>query len=214
MCLVVCCSLLFIGAETNAQTVSNTKVDKNYVYKNLEEALKNPAQVFRLDLSNQTIDISADIWEQFVNLEYLSLKNDHLTELPKGFTKLNKLKVLDLSGNDFVRLPRELKKLRALEELYLNNEQALNVDKSVSVLKRMPSLKALHLEDDHLDVFPTRLFALKNLESLYLNKNDIREIPRNLEIPAHLKMIDLRMNKIGAEIDKEGKYDNGLIIRF
>jgi Leucine-rich repeat (LRR) protein len=46
-------------------------------------------------------------WSKFINLEYLSLKNDHLKEIPSGITKNKTLKSIDLSGNDFAILPSD-----------------------------------------------------------------------------------------------------------
>jgi Leucine-rich repeat (LRR) protein len=45
--------------------------------------LSNPTTVKRLDLTNNKIDITTIDFSKFVNLEYLSLKDDHLTVLPK-----------------------------------------------------------------------------------------------------------------------------------
>lgn len=91
----------------------------------------NPDQVIRLDLSNQRIDFSASLFKKFKNLEYLSLRGDHLNEIPLEITELKNLKVLDLSGNDFVTLPESFFKLRNLEELYLNEE--VNMDLSQTI---------------------------------------------------------------------------------
>jgi Leucine-rich repeat (LRR) protein len=47
-------------------------------------------------------------------LEYLSLKDDHLKELPKEL--FTKKKTMDLSGNDFTVLPKDFSKLKTLEK--------------------------------------------------------------------------------------------------
>ena len=41
-------------------------------YSNIDEALKTPENVFRLNLSNQKINFSDTIWAKFPNLQYLS----------------------------------------------------------------------------------------------------------------------------------------------
>ena len=98
----------------------------------IEEALKNPLQVKRLNLSNQNLTFEPNFFQKFENLEYLSLKNDHLKELPKEIGNLKNLKILDISGNDFESIPTEFKNLLHLEELYLNDEVNLNLEKSIS----------------------------------------------------------------------------------
>lgn len=97
--------------------------DKPKEFTSLSEALKNPEKVIRLNLSNQEMSVTNNDWSKFINLEYLSLKNDHLKEIPIGITKLVSLKTIDLSGNDFVKLPDEFSNLINLEELYLNDEK-------------------------------------------------------------------------------------------
>ena len=78
-------------------------------YSNLKDALLTPEKVISLDLGNQNLILEDIKWEVFTNLEYLSLKNDNLTIIPEGISKLNKLKILDLSGNNFKTLPKTMK---------------------------------------------------------------------------------------------------------
>jgi hypothetical protein len=73
---------LFIYIErASAQSIpDSTGVNKEY--SSIEEALKNPENVYRLNLSNQNVRIPDAIWSKFTNLEYLSFKNDHLVPTP------------------------------------------------------------------------------------------------------------------------------------
>jgi transposase len=57
------------------------KYDKNREFNDLNDALKNPERIYRLNLSNQNIKLDGVDWSKFINLEYLSLKNDHLKEI-------------------------------------------------------------------------------------------------------------------------------------
>jgi len=99
-------SILFslIAFTSTAQNSDTAIYIKNFT--NLEEALKNPNEVFRLDLSNQLLNnTQLEALTKFKNLRFLSLKNDHLKEVPKSISELTNLRVLDLSGNDFKFLP-------------------------------------------------------------------------------------------------------------
>ena len=62
--------------------------DKIKEYTSLSEALKEPEKVLRLNLSNQNINLSNENWSKFINLEYLSLKNDHLKEIPSAISNI------------------------------------------------------------------------------------------------------------------------------
>lgn len=206
---------LLLGLPALAQDeIMTDDGTKEKTFTKLSEALENPEAVKRLDLAGQEVNLTDDILKRFKNLEFLSLKDDHLKEVPHGIVYLSKLKVLDLSGNDISTLPRFMKKLKNLEEVFLNDETNLSVSQSLSVLNRLPKLRSLHMENDGLVELPENLFKLKSLEQLYLNNNKIEELPRNIKLPEGLKLIDLQMNEIGKEIDKENRFGKGLIIRF
>uniref|UniRef100_UPI00375205FD leucine-rich repeat domain-containing protein n=1 Tax=Flavobacterium sp. TaxID=239 RepID=UPI00375205FD len=175
--------------------------------------LKNPEKVYRLNLGNQEISLSDNDWSKFINLEYLSLQNDHLTEIPLAITNLKTLKTLDISGNDFKTLPIEFEKLVNLEELYLNNEKNINLPKTLAVLAQLPNLKTLHLENDNLSKLPAEILAFKNLENLYLNHNKLKQIPQ-VQTLDHLKYLDLNDNKIEPKLQDMKNLNFGFKINF
>lgn len=182
-------------------------------FTSVKEALKNPEKVFRLDLSNQEVNLSNEEWSTFVNLESLKLKNDHLKEIPLGITNLKSLKSIDLSGNDFKTLPTEFSNLLNLEELLLNDEKNIDLPKSLSVLAKLPKLKSLHLENDNLSSLPAELLLFEKLELLNLRKNFFKEIP-NLEGLNHLQYLDLKNNNIKSELQDIQNINFGVKINF
>jgi Leucine-rich repeat (LRR) protein len=189
------------------------QVDKDKEYTNIDEALKNPESVYKLDLSNQEISLKNEQWKLFINLEYLNLKNDRLKEIPKEISNLKQLKVLNLSGNDFNSLPNEFSNLNNLEELFLNDEKNINLPKTLKILSKLPKLKSLHLENDNLYKLPNEINDLKSLESLYLNNNHFETIP-NLKPLDHLKYLDLRENHIKPELLDQRNLNFGFKIIF
>lgn len=176
---------------------SQSDIDKNKAreYSSLEEALKSPEDVYRLNLSNQTIDIADTLWASFTNLEYLSLKNDHLKQIPSGVGNLKNLKVLDLSGNDFKKLPSSFSNLTNLQELYLNDDRNFEFNKSITILSTLPNLKSLHIENDGLNGLPPNMYMLRSLESLYLNSNQFKQFPIQIKDMESLQFLDMRNNK-------------------
>jgi Leucine-rich repeat (LRR) protein len=181
--------------EVNAQVSTDSSIIKKE-YSNLEEALKAPEKVYRLNLNNQKFKMPSDsIWSKFINLEYLSLKNDHLKKIPGGLGRLKKLRVLDLSGNDFKILPQSLSSLENLTELFLNDEKEMDFNKSIGVIDNLPNLRILHLENDNLKNIPKDVLHLRQLEKLYMNNNKFKEIPKEIYGLKNLKYLDLHDNK-------------------
>jgi hypothetical protein len=153
-------------------------------------------------------------WDKFVNLEYLSFKNDHLKEVPIEIKNLKKLKVLDLSGNDFKILPKEFSQLSNLEELFLNDEKNLKLEENIEVISLLPHLRILHLENDNLTRLPKNFFKLKSIETLYLNNNFFKEIPVEVRGLNQLNFLDLNNNKIKHELQDIKNLNFGFKINF
>jgi Leucine-rich repeat (LRR) protein len=211
--IIVVCMIKFTNATIAQSTEGN--LPENKEYNSIEEALNSPSKVFRLNLSNAKINILPDsIWNRFQNLEYLSLKNDHLKEIPAGIGYLKNLKTLDLSGNDFKVLPKTFAQLSNLNEIYLNDEVNMDIDETIDVLKDLPNLKILHLENDKLKKLPTSILHLKNLESLYINNNHFKKVPLELRDHRKLKFVDLHDNKYNINLKGIDNQSFGYTMRF
>lgn len=70
--IVIAIGILMVSAKSIAQTVDSSQIKKEYT--NIEDALKAPEKVYRLNLTNQKIKLNSEDWAKFINLEYLSLK--------------------------------------------------------------------------------------------------------------------------------------------
>lgn len=206
-------ALMFFLQVARTQTVADSSL-LNKEFTNLEEALSNPESVFRLNLSNQNLQIPDTVWSKFLNLEYLSLKNDHLKQIPNGIGSLKNLKVLDLSGNDFEVLPSSFNNLINLQELYLNDEKYLQFEKSIPVLSKLPKLKSLHLEGDGLQRLPKNFYMLNQIETLYLNNNKFKRVPKEINGLKNLKYLDVHDNKLKLPTDDSQNASHGVKIRF
>ena len=183
---------LLIFRTASAQVTDSTQIRIEYT--SLEEALKNPTKVYRLNLSNQKVNVSDSVWRRFTNLEYLSLKNDHLKQIPKGIGFLTNLKTLDLSGNDFKIIPTSFSNLKNLQELYLNDEKNFKLSRNIENLSRIPNLKSLHLENDNLKELPANFYKLEKLEKLFLNDNHFNKVPVQIKGLKSLKYLDFHHN--------------------
>ena len=209
--LITALSILFCNSIIFAQIENVPNSNK---FSNLTEALQNTEKVISLDLSNQTVLLKDINWEVFINLEYLSLKNDHLTSIPEGIAKLTKLKILDLSGNDFKTLPNTLKGLSKLEVLYLNDEKDFDLKQNMDIISNMTSLRELHLENNNLKALPNKIEKLKNLELLNLNNNKFIELPKQVMSLEHLQYLDLKDNNINPNIPELNNVNFGFKINL
>jgi Leucine-rich repeat (LRR) protein len=177
------------------------------------DAVNNPEKVVRLKLNNLQEINAITNWNKLSNIEYLSLENDHLKELPEFITFLKNLKIIDLSGNDFKQLPKSFINLQNLEEIFLNNEKDLDLPNTLKVLSKLPKLKSLHLENDNITYVPSEILNLKNLEELYLTNNNLLDIPK-IETLEHLKYLDLKQNKIKPELQEIKNLNFGFKVTF
>jgi Leucine-rich repeat (LRR) protein len=204
----------FFIQNVQAQSIVDS-LQRNKEYSSLEEALKNPEKVYRLNLSNQKFKLIDADWAKFTNLEYLSLKDDHLKEIPGAIGNIKTLKTLDLSGNDFKSLPSSFANLTNLQEVFLNDEKRFNFSKNVPLLSRLPNLKSLHLENDHLNKLPKNIFMLNQVESLYINNNDFKYLPEEVKTLKSLKFLDIHDNKtkFKTKLPVE-EIDYGFKVRF
>lgn len=203
--------LLTSNLGFSQEVADSTQINKEYT--DIEEAMKEPDKVYRLNLSEHVFKDSQIHLSQFRNLQYLSLRNDHLKILPKEIATLQNLRVLDLSGNDFKVLPSEIIGLKNLEELYLNDDKKLNLKKNFDVLGTLPKLKSLHLEHDGFKKLPPNINKLSHLENLYLNDNKLRVIPIEIKDLKHLGYLRLNHNLFNDKKNEEYK-NFGVRIKF
>jgi Leucine-rich repeat (LRR) protein len=204
--------VLFCFGNVDAQNADRQLLEGEYV--SIDEALKEPEKVIRLNLNNQLLAEFPKGLSKFKNLEYLSLRNDHLTSLSPEIGSLKKLKVLDLGGNDFSVLPKGFTKLQNLEELYLDNDKNLDIQQDIEILSKLPKLKILYLDNDGIEKLPPNIKKLSHLETLSLRNNLLRVVPPQVKGLKNLKYLDLNNNHLPTNLHLNKPADYGLKIRF
>jgi Leucine-rich repeat (LRR) protein len=209
--------LLFIyflfGGNTciMGQTVDSTQYKK--VYTNYTEALKEPAKVYRLNLSNMPLDSFPIDLSKFKNLQYLCVSNNQIEFIPREIEHLQNLRGLQLVGENLKTLPPEFSELKNLEEIYLNVNKKTDFTQNVNVLSTMPKLTILHVENGELVELPGNFSILVHLEKLYLNDNKLTDVPEQVNGLKNLKYLDMQRNKIPPI--KMSNYQNfGLRVKF
>lgn len=188
------------------------------LYTSLEEALKNPSEVYNLSLGGWDIykkDITGI--RRMVNLRYLALFDAELEQLPSGLLdKLTELRTLNLVQNSFRYLPPGIRKLKKLEYLVmydneidsipdwigeLNSLETLILPRNKLVfispfIGKLKKLKDLSVGDNQLGILPVEIGELSSLEILELNENELTSIPESVTRLSYLQSLHLNNNQL------------------
>ena len=156
---------LLIICKSQAQ-FGNEELDTLHVFTSMEEALKNPDNVFALRLKGNLSELPKEVL-QFTNLRSLNLKGNRIHNLPKEITSLENLKKIDLSKNKLEVIPKEIFEIK--------------------------SLKILVLSENLIAELPPEIGKLKGLEFLDIWSNLIESIPAEIGSLPNLKLIDLQV---------------------
>ncbi len=157
--------LLAANAVAQAQLLSAAALDSVRTFRSMESALRNPDQVYRLDLSDAKLKDVPDL-RPFKNLNALDLSHNKLKTLPAWITELVHLQELRVSRNKLVDFPEGI--------------------------CRLIHLKRLDMSRNALTGLPKCMGALKELVSLDMWDNDLMDFPDQIEGMEALRYYDLR----------------------
>lgn len=111
----------------------------------LEDALKDPLSVQKLDLSMQKLTVLPEEVLQFKNLVCLDLSFNRIATLPATFSSLTNLKVLNLMGTRYMsKMPRILTQMPNLKVVDLRDHPewpAATFDEAVKLLPNVTVIK-------------------------------------------------------------------------
>ena len=113
--------------------------------------------------------ISAEVFDNLVNLRTLNLRVDGLTSLPSGiFDEMSNLRTLNLQGNELTSLPAGIfDNLVNLQSLDLSHNRLTSL--SSGIFDNLVNLQSLDLSHNRLTSLPSRLFDnLVNLDPAVL----------------------------------------------
>lgn len=155
--------LFFSGLSALAQTPEYFQDVP--VWTDLDEALKTPKAIKRLNLSKSKLrEIPAGVFE-LVNLEELDISKNQLKSLPPEIKLLRKLKVLNVSKNKLEGLPNEIGELKNLERLDASRNDLFTLPDS---LGNCESLEILSFWENNLSTLPSSLKKIPNLKEIDL----------------------------------------------
>ncbi|MBX2978013.1 MAG: leucine-rich repeat domain-containing protein [Flavobacteriales bacterium] len=149
-----------------AQLLDRLAIDSVRTFRSLDRALKNPDEVYRLDLSGTK-----------------------LKEVPEEVRQLRNLNALDLGNNKIKRLPDWFGELTYMQDLRLARNKLTEVPASIC---SMVHLKRLDMSRNALKALPACIGKLVELVSLDLWSNDLSDFPEELSGMRSLRFLDLR----------------------
>lgn len=166
----------------SAQFPDSASLMASPVYENLEEALKNPDKVYRLDLRKNKLKTFPLEILKFKNLQELDLSKNKLDSLPEQIGTLTNLHLLNVSGNNLEYLPDSIGELINLKKLVASRNSLQALPKRIGDLQH---LEILDLWENNLSVFPEEMRKLKklrwmDLRVILLNDEDQERIRKLL----------------------------------
>ncbi len=125
LCLIL---LVLFFAVLNTSYGQLTDSKKHKIYRSLDEALKHPLSVYKLDLSIKTKPEEKKGYETFPdeifrlkNLQELNMSGHQINKISEKVKLLKKLRYLNLSYNSFYRGLYNLSFLKQIRVLDLSN---------------------------------------------------------------------------------------------
>jgi Leucine-rich repeat (LRR) protein len=177
--VLIAVALLSAGRGYAQDLLDSMQLDQTYTFMELEEAVRFPDKVIKLELRKKKLkEFPKEIF-QFKNLQWLDLGRNSLTELPDSIYKLENLQYLNVSRNKLSSLPKENGKMTNLVYLNANNNDLIGLPPQIGNLEK---LRVLDLWSNDLSDFPESLSKLEELRVL-----DVRAITISQETITQLK---------------------------
>lgn len=160
-------AMIFAINKVMAQTplYDSLTLDTMQAFTSLEEALKNPEKVIKLELRKKKLkSFPIDILK-FKNLQYLDLSKNDIKEIPAEIEQLKNLQYFSISKNSLEALPIQIGELENLYYLNANQNELTVIPYQIGKLSK---LKYLDLWSNNIENFPNELKDLKSLKVLDL----------------------------------------------
>jgi Leucine-rich repeat (LRR) protein len=161
--------ILVFPLSATCQLMDSLTLDTVTAYTSMEVAMKDTANVIKLDLSKQKLTEFPKGIRKLVNLQYLDLSKNKIYKIPAWIGELKDLQVLILSKTKIDSLPTEFGELTHLKYLMMNRAELVTLPHSIGNLKE---LKGISLWQDNISSYP---YELKNISG-NLQSMDLRDV--------------------------------------
>jgi Leucine-rich repeat (LRR) protein len=158
---------LFAFQRVSAQSslLDSLTLDTMTAFTSLEEALKDPEKVIKLELRKKRLKTFPMEILKFPNLQYLDLSKNSIKELPPEIAQLKNLQYFAISRNSVEELVPQIGELSNLYYLNVNQNELTSIPMTIGKLTK---LRNLDLWSNNIDRFPEEMKNLKSLMVLDL----------------------------------------------
>jgi len=155
------CTFLF----SQTTLLDSLTLDTMTAFTSIEDALKNPDAVIKLELRKKKLKVFPNEIFQFKNLQYLDLTKNNIEEIPEEISQLTNLQYFSMSKNDLEMLPKQIGDLVNLYYLNFNQNELGGLPPQIGKLVK---LRNIDLWSNNIATFPEEIKSLKNLKILDL----------------------------------------------
>jgi len=168
--IVLLIIFLNISISSNAQILNPDELAAKKIYTSIDDALKNPTDVYRLKLVGKPkCDSLPEELFSLVNLQELSVRRCKLQLINKNISQLKNLQYLNLDQNRLVKLPEALCNLAELKTLVISRNIISYLPDNIGKLTKLENIDAW---DNQIYVLPKSIAKLSGT----LQVLDLRQV--------------------------------------
>lgn len=192
------------------KNLDHLNIDKNHLT-SLPETIGQCENLKLLDLKSNNLKSLIESIGSLRGLEKLNLNNNYLTSLPKSIGQCIKLKTLSINNNKLTALPEMVGQCKNLEWLSIKHNKLISLPESFGQLK---NLIYFNLDYNQFKELPDFIGEFKNLKTLIISNNKITSLPKSIYQCTKLNIINLKINLIIEQMQREALIDQDKCVLF